>query len=488
MKILFLYPEYTYPRKSPPIGVASLAAFALQEGHDARIIDFNVTGKNDALLQETLGEYAPDMIGISFMTNQYAQAIELIKKCKIYTPQPFLVAGGPHASAVPEELMDDVPELDGVVCGEGEIPLKKLLDSLSENGKKDLSRVPGLYYRISGSTDVHSNGPNTEYMDFTEPPWPAWHLLDLEKYNVVSAGGDSSKPTFALLSSRGCPAKCTFCDSNTVFGRKFRGRTAEDMLSEIMYLYKTYGMEQFDFVDDLITTDKKRIMGFCELLINSPIKFSWMANARLNTLDKEMLSNMQKAGCVRIDVGVESADPKVRKLMKKGVTNEQIVKIHKYCKEIGLYVGTFLMVGNFGETMESVRQTAKLMKGLTSDPSIAIACPYPGTELYTIAKEKGYLLTTDWKKYGTAPTFMNGYEPVMRTDTMSPKEIVEAYYYLQSFFAVDKFRSRFGKHFYFNPKFIKEYLIQSKQYGGFFRKGRMGLKLVKSLLKGKLLS
>jgi radical SAM superfamily enzyme YgiQ (UPF0313 family) len=208
-----------------------------------------------------------------------------------------------------------------------------------------------------------------------------------------------------------------------------------------------------------------------------------MANARINTLNKEILLMMKKAGCVRIDVGVESGDPRVRKLMRKGITNEQIVRTHRLCKEIGLYIGTFLMVGNLGETMESVKMTAKLMKGLTDDPSIAIACPYPGTELYKIAERNGYLLSKDWRKYGTAPTFLKEYKPVMRTDTMSSEEILDAYYYLQSFFALDKFRARFGEKFYFNPAFLKEYIFESKQYGGFKRKLDIGKRLFGRMLK-----
>lgn len=487
MKILFLYPEYTYPRKAPPIGVASLAAYVLRAGHEAEIIDLNVAKYREEEFLNVLREYSPDIIGVSFMTNQYVNAVELIKLCKGIMPAIPVVAGGPHASALPDDLLEEVPELDFVVYGEGEIPLKKLIDCIEKNDSNDVSGVPNICFRNQGNGEIVKNPPTTELIDFNTPPWPAWHLVDLGKYNIFHGGGDSSKLTFALLSSRGCPGKCTFCDSHTIFGRKFRGRTAEDIFNEVIYLHKTYGMEQFDFVDDLITADRKRMFDLCEMLINSGIEFKWMANARLNTLTEEMLTKMQESGCVRIDVGVESGDPKVRKLTKKGIKNEQIVRIHKFCNEIGLYIGTFLMVGNLGETMESVKMTAKLMKGLTKDPSIAIACPYPGTELFKIAEEKGYLLTKDWGKYGTAPTFLKGYHPIMRTDTMSPDEILEAYHYLQSFFAIDKFRARYGDHFYFNPLFLKEYLLESKQYGGFKRKLWLGLILVYNLIKNKIL-
>lgn len=486
MKILFVYPQYTYPRKNPPIGIASLASYIIQEGHDARIIDFNIEDLNKNEYNAFLQEYLPDFIGVSFMTNQYKKAIELIELSKTLMPNSIVIAGGPHASALPEDLLQESPYLDIVVYGEGEIPLQILLDEFAINKSENLSTVPNICFRNPSDGTTVKTPPTNAVFDFTTPPWPAWHLLKLNKYKVFGSGGDQSKLTFALLSSRGCPASCTFCDSHTIFGRKFRGRSAGDLFNEIIYLNNAYGMEQFDFVDDLVTVDKDRLFKFCQLLVDCGKKFTWMANARLNTLNEEMLIAMSKSGCVRIDVGVESGDPNVRKLIKKGITNDQIIKIHKFCKQIGLYVGTFLMVGNFGETMESVRMTAKLMQGLTDDPSIAIACPYPGTELFQYARSNGFLLTTDWSRYGTAPTFLKDYTPVMRTDTMTPEQILDAYYYLQSFFALNKFKARYGRFFYLNPLFIKEYFIESKAYGGFGRKALMGWKLIYSFMKNRL--
>jgi len=483
MRILFLYPEYSYPRKNPPIGLASLAAFVIQLRHEARIIDFNVKNLSEKEFESKLKSYSPDLIGISFMTNQYASAVELVRVSKNKLPKVFVIAGGPHASALPEELLEEVPELDIVVYGEGEVPLRELIDAFEENGLSDVSKVPNISFRTHLNGKIVKTPPTTEVFDFRTPPRPAWHLLDLTKYRVFSAGGNPAEITFALLSSRGCPGRCVFCDSHTIFGRKFRGRTAEDIFDEVLSLHETYGMVQFDFVDDLVTIDKRRMFDFCELIQNSGIKFRWMANARVNSLSEEMLLKMKESGCVRIDLGVESGDPAVRKRMKKGITNKQIVNVHKLCKKMKIYTGTFLMVGNLGETMESVKMTAKLMKGLTDDPSIAIACPYPGTELFRILDKKGFILTKDWTKYGTAPTFLKGYRPVMRTDTMTPEEIVEAYYYLQSVFALDKFRARYGKLFYFNPRFIKEYLLDNKAYGGFRRKTKMGLRLGWNLIK-----
>lgn len=482
MRLLLIYPEYTYVRKNPPIGVASLAAWMLNLGHDVRIIDMNVS-------PETLDEQArrtdawyPEVVGVSFMTNQYSAALKLIRFCRETWPKSFIVCGGPHACALPEAIMHEAPQLDAVAAGEGEVTLERLTACLSSGSAIGLDEVPGLYYRSKQGQIVKSSNP-IQFIDFESAPWPAWNLLDLGAYRIASAGGDTSKPTFAILSSRGCPGQCIFCDSHTVFGRRFRGRSAKNIFGEIMFLHERYGMERFDFVDDLITFDRDRVYELCKLLMESPKEFIWSANARLDTVDEDMLLAMRSAGCVRVDLGVESGAPEVRKIIKKAISNDRIVRIHKYCKEISMHVSTFLMVGNLGEDMEAVKETARLMKGLAQDPSISIACPYPGTELYRVAKENNYLLTEDWSRYSTAPTFLSDYQPVMRTDKMSADEILQAYYYLTSVFIWDKFRSRYGKLFFFNPSFLREYVFSSRQFGGTLKKFGKAYKILSMRLK-----
>jgi radical SAM superfamily enzyme YgiQ (UPF0313 family) len=203
-----------------------------------------------------------------------------------------------------------------------------------------------------------------------------------------------------------------------------------------------------------------------------------MANARVDTIDEEMLRAMKESGCIRIEFGVESGDQSVRKIARKGITDQQIVNAHKWAKKAGIQVGAFVMVGNLGETMESVRMTAELLKDIGEDVMVSIACPYPGTELYHIAKEKGYLRVTDWSRYITAPTYLRDYEPIMVTDKMDQKEILNAYYYLHSFFVKKKFQSRYGKYFLINPGFIREWFFK----GGFLKKASMFFHLIKSRL------
>jgi radical SAM superfamily enzyme YgiQ (UPF0313 family) len=254
------------------------------------------------------------------------------------------------------------------------------------------------------------------------------------------------------------------------------------MFSEIEFLHQQYGMTYFDFVDDLITLRKDRVLELCRLIKTSKIDCKWMANARVNTIDEEMLRAMKESGCIRIDVGVESGDPRVRERAKKGITNKEIIHAHMLAKKLGIQIGTFVMVGNLGESAASVKMTARLLKDMGEDVMVSIACPFPGTELYQVAKSQGYLKITDWTRYVTAPTYLKDYEPVMITDKMNQREILNAYYFLHSFFVKKKFQARYGKYFVLSPHFLKEWLFKSSEQGGFLRKASMFSNLVKARL------
>lgn len=474
--VLLIYPGYTYPRKNPPLGLAYLAAALRRSGYLPRIVDLNVEDHTGDELGALVRELEPLAVGISFMTNQYGESLRLAEAVRSASPSTRIVVGGPHVSALPRETLRECPAADFAVVGEGEETFPQLLDSLA-SGDPRMDRIAGICYR-RGKECVRTR-PRAPIADVDRLPFPAWDLLEPEKYSVFSVGKGRA---FALLSSRGCPGRCTFCDSHTVFGRTFRPRSARAIFSEIESLHAGYGMLEFDFVDDMITLKKDRVFELCRLIEGSGIPFRWMANSRVNTLSREMLEAMKRSGCVRIDVGVESGDPAVRRLARKGTTNEQIIRVHEWARELGLQIGAFAMVGNLGESMESVKMTARLLKDIGQDVMISIACPFPGTELYRVAKEKGYLRVTDWSRYVTSPTYLKDYEPVMVTDTMDRKRILDAYYFLHSFFFLRKFRARYGSCFPLNPLFLRDWLLKSAAQGELLRKAAMLMNILRSRL------
>lgn len=477
--VLLLYPSYTYPRKSPPLGLAYLASYLEQSGFSPTVLDLNVDPMDDKKMIGLLRSKEWLWIGISFMTNQFAEASRICSLIRTSVPEIPLVAGGPHPSSIPERTLKEIPSIDIIVVGEGEETLKEISDALSLN--VDLNKISGLCFKENGN--IKRSPERGLIEDLDKLPIPAWKHFDLRKYNVFKVGNKSGSPVFALLSSRGCPNSCIFCDSHTVFKRKFRPRSAKNIFDELLFLNKTYGMVEFDFVDDLITLQQKRVIGLCNLIRESGITFKWMANARVNTVNREMLQSMKDAGCVRVDFGVETGDPAVRTLMLKSITDEQIRNAHRTAKSIGLSTGSFTMVGNLGESKGSVKMTVELLKEIGDDVMVSIACPFPGTRMYQIAKEKGLINSEDWSRYVTSPTYVDNFRPVMRTENMSEAEILDSFYYIHSFFAKRKFQRRFGKHFYVNPMFYKEWVFKSD---GFKRRLKMALNLIMSRVKGSL--
>lgn len=455
MNFLLVYPPYSYPKKAPPIGLGYIAAVLEQEGHVVKILDMSVMGIDNSDLINEIKDTKPGVVGISFMTNQYNNAISIAEAAKAASDATTVIAGGPHASALPLEVANE-KSVDIVVIGEGERTIIEVINKL-EN-KESLEGVKGIAFKNGDIIAINERRELIEDLDSL--PFPAWHLLPLDCYTIPSTGGSSTKQVFALLSSRGCPNNCIFCDSHTVFGRRFRWRSANNIISEIKYLSEDFGAKQFDFVDDTLTVNRKRAMEICSQFIANKLNITWMCNARVNTVNMEMLEEMKKAGCARIEFGVESCDQSVLNIMKKGITLKQIENAHRMAKEAGLSIGTFIMVGNLGEDSNSIKRTEECLKKLdTDDIYISIATPFPGTELYNIAKRNGWLRTENWSEYVTAPTYYEDYEPLMETDKMAPQQIIDNFFYLHSRFVVKKFSTRYGKRFLLNPRFYREVLL-----------------------------
>ena len=204
-----------------------------------------------------------------------------------------------------------------------------------------------------------------------------------------------------------------------------------------------------------------------------------MCNARVNTVNEDLLKLMKSAGCVRVEFGVESGDPEVLKKIKKAVTIEQIENAHALARKVGLSVGSFVMVGNIGEDFSSIVKTKDLLEKIdTDDIFIAIATPFPGTELYKVAHHNGWLLSNDWSAYVTSPTHFPGYQPLMETDKMNAQEILKAFFYLHSKFVKKKLKTRYGSFFLLKKRFYRDHIFNVKSKEDFKYK----LKLIKKLL------
>jgi len=450
--ILLIVPPYLSHYKQPPLGAAYLGSFLKRRGHSVSIIDMDPLGLAYSDIKGLVENKMPDIIGISAMTMQIKGALIIADLLKELNRSIPVIIGGVHASALPEEVLR-TRSVDFIVIGEGEITFSELVDNLSSS-KSAFEEIKGIGFRENN--EIKITIPRPLISDLNSLPFPLWEELPVEKYSIVLLGGWEKLQVFPIVGTRGCPNQCIFCASNSVFRRVYRTRSAKNIFEEITFLMKEFNAKQFDFIDDTLTINRKGVIELCDMIIKAGLDIRWGCNARVNVVDEEMLFNMSKAGCISIDFGVESGDPKILKCLKKGINLDQIKKAHHLAKKAGLIVTSFFMVGNPGEDWLSIERTANLPGEIETDyPACAITTPFPGTEIYEIAKKNNWLKVMDWDRYIATPHLMHDYKPVMVNGVLSQEEILKAYYYINAKFAAIKLRTRYGKFFFLNLRFYK---------------------------------
>lgn len=475
--VALIFPSYSYHLKSPPLGLAYIGSFLRDKGHSVSIIDMDALGMTFSDLRNAVESKKPDMVGISAMTPQIESAFKIAEKVKQVDKSIPVVIGGIHSSVFPEQVLNN-KWVDFVVIGEGEISFYELVEKISSNDSLSFKEVKGIGYR--NNNQIVITPQRSLIRDLDSLPFPLWEELQFHKSSRILSTDSENSKTYPILGTRGCPYHCIFCASNTVFKRAYRSRSAENIYEEILFLRKKYKAKQFDFVDDTFTINKEVLLSLCDLILENKLDIKFSLNARVNTVDEEMLRKIKKAGCINLDFGVESGDPSVLRKLRKGINRDQIESTHHLAKKVGLHVTSFFMVGNPGEDWASIKKTVDFVKTLETDyPTCSIATPFPGTELYEIGNRNGWIKVRDWSKYITTPYFMNNYQPVMSNGVLSQEEILKAYYYLNAEFAKIKLRTKYGKYYYFNFRFYKNEFFNRIQ-----DKGIIGLlKLIYQLLK-----
>ncbi len=420
--ILLIHPDYPWANKYPPMGLLYLSSY-LEKHSDlsVKMVDLAIQKEFESDPFFIMQKEKPAIVGISFMTPQSPVAYAIADVIRREFPNTTLISGGFHASALPAEALE---HFDFVVIGEGEETLRELAQHIIFN-KNSLEAISGIAYRQNGF--FRMNKPRKPLCNLNDLPFPAWHQLPLERYNGLGMGLETEKPFMVILSSRGCPNQCIFCASHIVHGTTFRMRSPDNIIDEIKILKRHFNIEQFDFADDTMTVSKKRMTSFCKKLIEQNLSINWDCNARVNTVDGEMLRIMKKAGCKRVNFGVESGDQGILDAIKKGITIKQAKRAHRLAKDVGLMTMSFFMIGNPGEGERQIDNTLLLAKELSPDfPGLTFCTPYPGTELYRMAQENGWLDGRGWDAYTTTRSEKH-HIPVMRNDVMTQNELLTKY-------------------------------------------------------------
>lgn len=374
-----------------PIGVATIAAVLRKNNFPITFLDPENQDMTTEGVVKKIKEEKPTVVGVSCVSANYNLTLEYLKAAKEIGA--YTVLGGNHASSGdPKKILEQASYVDFLLFGEADYTVLELCEFL-EQKRSDFENILGLAYRKG--TNVCVNGRRPFIDDIDKIPQPVWDLVDMNKYTVSNFmwRGRGAVP---LMTSRGCPTFCIFCATSQVNGRKYRAQSAERVVADVEHLVKTYGTKYVVFVDDIFTINKDRVRKFCELMIEKKIKVKWFCLARVNTVDRELLMLMKKAGCNWIEYGVEAGDEEVLKLLKKGITIEQARETFKVTREVGIKtLGTF-MFGNPGETRETMERTISVAIELNPDiAQFSLIAPLPGTELWEKYKGTLYLLKDD---------------------------------------------------------------------------------------------
>jgi radical SAM superfamily enzyme YgiQ (UPF0313 family) len=384
MKVLLLKPYLPTHYIVPPLGLGYLATALRSAGHTVNILHCTKESLQPEDLPAILSLEKPDVVGFqahSCELHVLRQITEIIQQSH---PEILLVAGGPHPSAAPEHFMESIPAIDFAFRGEAERSLVQFLEAYWQPDQ-NLDEIPGLIWR--GLDGIQSNEPMF-VNDLDTLGMPAWDLLQPQTYPQAPHGAFFDKfPIAPIMTTRGCPFKCTFCGAQTIAGRKIRRRSIPHIMGEIELLYSEFSVRELHIVDDAFIASKAFILEFCEAMsdlqergINPSLAFP--NGIRLDNVDEEILTNLKRAGLYSTLVGIESGSQRILDAMKKGLTLELIEERVRLIKKAGLNVHAFFIVGFPGETEDDIQQTIDFAKKLPLDGALFSAfLPLPGTEI-----------------------------------------------------------------------------------------------------------
>lgn len=439
MKVLLVQPNYRLKEDasiwglSPPMGLCYIASMLEKEGIDVEILDANVCNLSPQEICDYAIKIKADIVGVSILTPVHNSAVKIAQSL----PKEMIsVAGGPHASSLPKELLDD--GFDIVVRGEGELIMLEVAQGRSWRD------ILGISFKKNGNI-VHN--PPRPLADPDTIPYPARHLLIKNGCDKpYFSEGTRHFPWAQVYSSRGCPYDCCYCNKS-ISGYRFRPRSAEDVLGEIEYLVRNYGIKEVNFSDDTFNLDIERAQNILDGIIKANFKLClrFSNGLRLDKINEELLEKMKRAGTEYIAYGIESGDQEILDRIPKQIKLEKAKEVVGMTKKVGIEVAGFFMFGLLGDTVESMQKTIDFAKSLNLDIVLFnIAIPYPGTKMYEEIKEKGRFLVRGWTDF-----YHTSGKMIYILDGMAhPKEVEMMY-------------RKANREFYFRPKFVLKKVFQA---------------------------
>jgi len=405
LRVLLINPYYPISETpSPPLGLAFLAGALEQAGIAVKILDCVVFPFSRDQLAARIRAFTPDLVGATAVTMTVDHALAVLDQVKTLDPQIPTVLGGPHATFCAEDILHDFPQVDAIVSGEGEAALVALARAVENRTAWD--QVPGLTFRQEGRIVTTALPP---LADLDELAPPARHRIPLGRYRALGL-------PVSMTTSRGCPFKCIFCVGRKMVGARVRYRDPGRVVDEIEDLIKL-GFHQINLADDLFTANKSHCLAVCSEILKRDLQVKWTSFSRVDTVTREILQQMRRAGCTTISFGVESGSPEMLRRIKKGITLDQVRTAMQRCLECGIEPHASFILGLPGETPESMQQTlafGEALRAMGVNHGFHILAPFPGTDIRE--RIDGYdleILSDDWREY-------HANRAVIRTAGVSP--------------------------------------------------------------------
>jgi len=392
----------------PPLGLAQIIASLEKEGYKLEVIDllFDKTLERVENLKGKDGIYI-----LSFSTALVDRVNNIIKIIRQKDKKAFIMGGGAHPTAMKEKVFEDL-DLDLIALGE--VKTNEIINALHRKNRfQKLSKIKGIIYKQKGKIKINPAVDSWEELDSL--PIANQGAFPLDKYFKLKGFRE-----LTMISSRGCPHRCIFCQPilRSLFGSKIRFASPKKVVDEMEYLVKNFKIDMITFSDDDFAFNQNRVIEICKELIRRKIHVLWRCQARVG-IKEEVLKYMKRAGCFLIAFGVESGSQKILDDAKKDLKVQEIIDTLGHCKKIGILIHAYLMVGNIGESRETINKTILLIKKIKPFTfNISITTPYPGTFIYEYAKENNLFIDSKWSEYDH---ILNG--AVAKLSDFEPEEL-----------------------------------------------------------------
>ena len=366
----------------PPLGILYIAAYAREKFDlDIGVFDQRVEDCPPESVVARAVAFEPEVIGLSAFTSAAHLVAQVARELRQALPNALILLGGPHASASRSKALEDTGA-DVAVIGEGERAFEQVLEARLAG--RDFRDIPGLIWRDSDGRIIANAGATPFIEDMDTLPFPAYDLVDIEKY--WSAHGMALLPPrkyAALFTSRGCPYRCIFC--HNIFGKRFRGQSPERVLSDIEHCVRTWGIEEFEILDDTFNHSRERVIELCDLILRRglKIKITFPNGLRTDTLTQEVVDALADAGMCYSAFALEAGSPRIQRYVRKNLNIPRFLEGVEMAAKRRVLSHGFAMMGFPTETEEDLQQTIDVMcEAKLHVASFSTVTPYPSTELY----------------------------------------------------------------------------------------------------------